>query len=213
MAQEICSPSCLVWYCFFSLTPLNFAKALDSAPNVCNNVLWSIQTYSVSLITKQNAQNMMTSSNGNIFRVTGPLWGEFTGDRWTPLTKASDAELWCFLSSVPEQMVEKPLRRRWFETSLRSLWRHCDEPCLFNFAVNTEAVGGLASLGAMLFSDKRMVKIYSISQEICTRFCCALLCCGYVIVHNEFKWSIYPYSSGLLCWHWGNRQIATVPVK
>ena len=22
---------------------------------------------------------MMTSSNGNIFRVTGPLWGEFTG--------------------------------------------------------------------------------------------------------------------------------------
>ena len=56
-------------------------------------------------------------------------------------------------------------------------------------------------------------EIYSISQEICTRFCCALLCCGYAIVHNEFTWSIYPYSSGLLCWHWGNRQIATVPVK
>ena len=46
---------------------------------------------------------------------------------------------------------------------------------------------------------------YSISQEICTRFCCALLCCGYAIVRNEFTWSIYPYSSGLLCWHWGNR--------
>ena len=48
---------------------------------------------------------------------------------------------------------------------------------------------------------------YSISQEICTRFCCALLCCGYAIVHNEFTWSIYPYWSGLLCWHWGNRWI------
>ena len=46
---------------------------------------------------------------------------------------------------------------------------------------------------------------YSISQEICTRFCCALLCCGYAIVHNEFTWSNNPYSSGLLCWHWGNR--------
>ena len=46
---------------------------------------------------------------------------------------------------------------------------------------------------------------YSISQEICTRFCCALLCCGNAIVHNEFTWSIYPYSSVLLCWHWGNR--------
>ena len=42
----------------------------------------------------------MTSSNGNIFRVTGPLCGEFTGDRWIPLTKASDAELSCFLWSA-----------------------------------------------------------------------------------------------------------------
>ena len=40
---------------------------------------------------------MMTSSNGNIFRVTGHLCGEFTGHRWIPGTKASDAELWCFL--------------------------------------------------------------------------------------------------------------------
>ena len=49
--------------------------------------------------------NMMTSSNGNLFRVTGPLWGEFTGHRWIPLTKASDAELGCFLWSAPEQKV------------------------------------------------------------------------------------------------------------
>ena len=41
--------------------------------------------------------NMMTSSNGNIFRVTGHLCGEFTGHRWIPRTKASDAELWYFL--------------------------------------------------------------------------------------------------------------------
>ena len=44
---------------------------------------------------------MMTSSNGNIFRVTGPLCGEFTGHLWIPLTKASDAELRCFLCSSP----------------------------------------------------------------------------------------------------------------
>ena len=52
---------------------------------------------------------MMTSSNWNIFRVTGPLWGEFTGHRWIPLTKASDAELWCFLWSAPEQTVEQTI--------------------------------------------------------------------------------------------------------
>ena len=45
---------------------------------------------------------MMTSSNGNIFCVTGPLCGEFTGHRLIPRRKASDAELWCFLWSVSE---------------------------------------------------------------------------------------------------------------
>ena len=43
---------------------------------------------------------VMTSSNGNCFCVTGPLCGEFNGHRWIPLTKASDAELWCFLWSA-----------------------------------------------------------------------------------------------------------------
>ena len=45
---------------------------------------------------------MMTSSNGNSFRVTGHLCGEFTRHRRIPRTKASDAELWCFLWSAPE---------------------------------------------------------------------------------------------------------------
>ena len=40
--------------------------------------------------------DMMSSSNWNIFRVTGHLCGEFTGPRWIPRTKASDAEHWCF---------------------------------------------------------------------------------------------------------------------
>ena len=44
---------------------------------------------------------MMTSSNGNIFHITGLLCGEFTGHRWIPLTKASDTELWCCLWSAP----------------------------------------------------------------------------------------------------------------
>ena len=49
---------------------------------------------------------MMPSSNGNIFRDTGHLCGEFTGHRWIPLTKANEAELWCFLWSAPEWKVE-----------------------------------------------------------------------------------------------------------
>ena len=46
--------------------------------------------------------SMMTSSNGNIFRLTDPLNAEFTGLRWISRTKASEAELWWFLWSAPE---------------------------------------------------------------------------------------------------------------
>ena len=52
------------------------------------------------------SQSMITSSNGNILRVAGPLWGEFPSHRWIPLTKASNAELRCILWSAPEQTVQ-----------------------------------------------------------------------------------------------------------
>ena len=44
--------------------------------------------------------NAGTSSNGNIFRVNGPFWGEFTSYRWIPATIASDAEHCCFDSLI-----------------------------------------------------------------------------------------------------------------
>ena len=56
---------------------------------------------------------MMTSSNGNIFLVTGPLWGESTGHR-----------LWWFFLSAPEHTVEWTILTRM--TPSRSLWRHCN---------------------------------------------------------------------------------------
>ena len=70
---------------------------------------------------------MMTSSNGNIFRVTGHLCGEFTGPWWIPRTKASDEELWCFLWSASHKRLSKQSPGWWFETPSRPLWRHCNE--------------------------------------------------------------------------------------
>ena len=58
--------------------------------------------------------------NGNIFRVTGPFWGKYT------LTKASDAELYVFFDLRLNKRLSKQSRRRWFETPLRPLWRHCN---------------------------------------------------------------------------------------
>ena len=56
---------------------------------------------------------MMTSSNGNILRDTGPLWGESTGHRWNPFRKVRDAELWYFLWCAPEQTAEEAVEMPW----------------------------------------------------------------------------------------------------
>ena len=69
---------------------------------------------------------MMTSSNGNIFSVTGPLWGESPGDRWIPLTKASGADFWYFDLCLNKRL-SKQFTCRWFERPSCSLWRHCND--------------------------------------------------------------------------------------
>ena len=61
------------------------------------------------LLHKVMKQLMMTSSAGNIFRVTEVLCEEFTGHRWTVRLKASNAELWYFLWSVAEPTVEQKM--------------------------------------------------------------------------------------------------------
>ena len=78
-----------------------------------------------SQIIISDAFSMMTSSNWNIFRVIGPLCREFTSHWWISLTKASDAELWSFLWSAPEQTVGWTIEMLVIFTPSRSLWRHC----------------------------------------------------------------------------------------
>ena len=71
---------------------------------------------------------MMTSSNGNIFCVTGHLCGEFTGLRWIPRTKASEADLssGVFFDMCLNTRLRKQSWGWWFETLLHPLWRHCN---------------------------------------------------------------------------------------
>ena len=69
---------------------------------------------------------MMTSSNADIFRVTGHLCEEFTGLQWIPRTKASDAEFDVFFDLRLNQRLSKQSWGWWFETLLCPLWRHCN---------------------------------------------------------------------------------------
>ena len=82
-----------------SLRKLNLLAKPSKYIN-CIRIL-SVSVCGIKEITLRT-DTMMTSSNGNVFRVTGPLCWKFTGPWWIPRTKASDAELWCLLWSAPE---------------------------------------------------------------------------------------------------------------
>ena len=72
-------------------------------------------------------QYMTTSSNGNISRVTGPLWetspvtGEFPAQR--PVTHSIDVFFYLHLN----KWLSKHSWGWWFETPSHSLGRHCNE--------------------------------------------------------------------------------------
>ena len=53
-------------------------------------IVWTITNIFVCWFAIEYSTDMITSSNGNIFRVTGHLCREFSGPRRIPRTKASD---------------------------------------------------------------------------------------------------------------------------
>ena len=69
---------------------------------------------------------MMTSSNGNIFRVTGPLDGEFTGHGEFPAQRPVTQNFDVFFDLRLNKRLSKQPWGWWLETPSWSLWRHCN---------------------------------------------------------------------------------------
>ena len=98
------------WCCFLHTVELsNLALKTARLPHICH---------------------MMMSSNGNTFRVTGPLCREFTGHRWIPCTKAMPPVTWSF-DVFFELRLNKQLSKQswgwWFEMPSCPLWRYCND--------------------------------------------------------------------------------------
>ena len=71
--------------------------------------------------------HMMTSSNRNIFRVTGHLCGVFTGHRWIPAQRPVTRSVDVFFDLRLNKRLSIQSWGWWFETTSRPLLRHCDE--------------------------------------------------------------------------------------
>ena len=63
----------------------------------------------------------MTSCHWHAFCITGPLWWESTGYRWSSPPRTRNAELWYFLDFNPNTLL-KLSSGQWLETP----WRSCD---------------------------------------------------------------------------------------
>ena len=104
---------------------------------------------------------MMTSSNGNIFRVTGPLCGEFTGPGEFPTQRPVTRSFDVFFDLRLNKRLSKQWWGWWFETPSWSLWRQCNvshvtwDKRLMTFTIawwslSSTCVGPLATYAAFI---------------------------------------------------------------
>ena len=117
---------------------------------------------------------MMTSSNGNIFRVTGHLCGEFYRSPVNSPQKARDAELCFFFDLRLNKRLSKQWWGRLFETLSRPLWCHCNARevseinegwhCLRNATGHTETVVSEASSCFWLPSVAAKLYVYILNH-------------------------------------------------
>ena len=87
----------------------------------------------------------MTSSNGNIFRVTGPLCGEFTGPGEFPAQRSVTRSFDVFFDLRLNEWMSKQPWGWWFETLSWSLWCHCnvdtlEQPSVGNFSLKNGSI-------------------------------------------------------------------------
>ena len=91
---------------------------------------WRLWSYHIFVL--RETISMMTSSNGNIFCVTGHLYGEFPGEfhAQRPVTRSFDV----FFDLRLNKRLSKQSWGWWFETLSRPLWRHHNGLNLFIYA-------------------------------------------------------------------------------
>ena len=100
----------------------------------------------------------MTSSNGNIFRVTGPLCGEFTGPGEFPTQRPVTRSFDVFFDLRLNKWLSKQPWGWWFETLSWSLWRHCNGIVILHFFIIKSAWCCMYALYVLLYSYSILFK-------------------------------------------------------
>ena len=110
--------------------PIVISRHSDSIPPPS----WFSASIGLPNRSDTNSTTMMTSSNGNIFRVIGPLCGQFIGPGESPTQRPVTRSFDVFFDLRLNKRLCKQPWGWWFETPSWSLWRHRNGlsvlPCL-----------------------------------------------------------------------------------
>ena len=106
------------WIGYKSLSKPLFTKFNDAHMCVTRRQWFNV------LATVRHKWGMMTSSNGDIFRVTGPCAGNSPVTSKFPSQRTVTRSFDVFFDLGLNKWLSKQSKRWWFETPLCSLWRH-----------------------------------------------------------------------------------------
>ena len=119
-------------------------------PYLSVNLLQLIRTGRYKLVVPDFQMShwgfMMTSSNGNIFRVTGPLCGNSLVTAEFPSQRPVMWSFGVFFDPCLNKWLSKQSWGWWFETPSRSLWRHCNVHWMTGYQDNSPPAAGWHTL-------------------------------------------------------------------
>ena len=129
MWHKICTWFCCALFCYGYYC--GFMCCIFLYSSVLLDWYWDNHLSPFSLYDWARSQpcryHMMTSSNGNIFRVTGHLCGEFTSPGEFPLQRPVTRSFDIFFDLRLNKRLRKQPWSWWFEMVSCPLWRHCND--------------------------------------------------------------------------------------
>ena len=128
---------------------------------------------------------MMTSSNGNIFRVTGHLCGEFTGSGEFPAQRPVTRSFDVFFDLHPNKRLSKQWWGWWFETPSCPFWRlrnvqHLLDIPAHAYKLNLGAVIHTVGCQIWINNTQNFVILYTLTFSGIFHFYLILFCWVYV---------------------------------
>ena len=103
-----------------------FRMHVDNKPTLVEIMLSRRQAVTWFNDDSVHWRTWMTSSNGNIFRVTGHFCGEFTGPGEFPTQRPVTRSFDVFFALRLNKRLSKQTWGWWFETPSWALWRQCN---------------------------------------------------------------------------------------